>query len=712
MSFSSFKKGLSHYLTADDIRLVENAYLFAKNAHKGQTRCSGKPYITHPLAVAEILLTLEQDAATLAAAFLHDTLEDCDVRAEDIANELGAEITQLVEGVTKLTSFTFASKFEEQAENFRKMLLAMTSDFRIMIIKLADRLHNMRTISYLNVEKQRRIARETLSIFAPLAHRLGMGSLKWELEDLSFQVLHHSAYTNLKKQVALKRKEREHYIDNVIQRVSTALENLSFHSHIYGRPKHLYSIYQKMQQQKLSFDELFDIYGLRIVTENKNQCYACLGILHALFKPIDGRFKDYIAVPKSNHYQSLHSTVIGPEGHPIEFQIRSKSMHEVAEMGVASHWRYKEGKSTEKIRHDFTWVKDLEQLQKESPSARDFLGALKDDLFPKEVFVFSPKGDVFSLKEGAVALDFAYRIHSDVGHRCKGVRINGQIKPLGTVLCHGDRLEVMTAKVAAPKKAWLSIVQTRHAMVKIQQWFKKQGREDLIVRGKELLEEWLSFYRLSLKTVLTSEKETAVLKEFSTPRLDQLYLLIAQGDIPKTRLLSLLLPDSLSSQPNLATPLLNTLPKKQSADLLVSGLSNILVYLARCCCPVPGDDLQGFITIGKGVSAHRSDCPHILARAKSQPERLVEVTWAQEDSCKPFSVRLLVIANDRLGLLQDILLKIRDMDINVLKVSASALKRGQETHISLVIDVTNRYELSGVIKCLTSLPDIYSVKRV
>eukprot|EP01047_Picozoa_sp_COSAG01_P076715 COSAG01_NODE_13568_length_1566_cov_10.168769_2_plen_463_part_01 len=444
---------LESYLNSSEITMISRAFDLSNTAHATQKRASGAAYISHPLEVALILAKLEQDAQSIAAALLHDTLEDCDIQLDDLRESMGPEISNMVDGVTKLTSFKFASKAEEQAENFRKMILAMSKDFRVIIIKLADRLHNMRTLHYLSAKRQEKIASETLHIFAPLAHRLGMASLKWELEDLAFQVLMPAAYTQLKADVAIKRQARESYVNTLVDFLKEKFKTLSFMPEIYGRPKHLYSIYQKMQAQSLSFHDLYDIYGLRILTADKGQCYECLGLLHTLFKPIEGRFKDYIALPKSNCYQSLHSIVIGPSGQRVEFQIRTKSMHEVAEMGVASHWRYKEGKSIERIRKDFSWLRQLETLEEESQSARDLLDALQDDLFPEEVFVFSPKGDVYALKKGATALDFAYLIHSEVGHRCKGIKINHAIKPLNTALKQGDQVEVLCSKADQTKKA-------------------------------------------------------------------------------------------------------------------------------------------------------------------------------------------------------------------------------------------------------------------
>ena len=701
---------LKVYLNVDEIAKIEKAYALAHTAHLNQKRASGKPYIVHPLEVAIILANLEQDTDSIAAALLHDTLEDCDIRFDDLQTTMGSTIANLVEGVTKLTHYQFASKHEEQAENFRKMLLAMAKDFRIIIVKLADRLHNMRTLNFLSKIRQIKISQETRLIYAPLAHRLGMGSIKWELEDLAFQVLEPEDYLNLKKEVALKRQDREAYVDKLIESLHQEFAHFTHKPVISGRPKHLYSIHQKMKQQSLSFQELYDIYGLRIITQNKTDCYAALGLLHTLFKPIDGRFKDYIALPKSNCYQSLHSIVIGPEGQRVEFQIRTQHMHEVAELGIASHWRYKEGKSIDLIKSDFYWIHDLETLHSESQSATELMGAVQSDLLPDEVFVFSPKGDVFSLKLGATALDFAYRVHSHIGHSCRGIKINGFIKPLNTRLKQGDQIEILCHKVEFPKREWLDFVTTRHARYQIHQWFKRQNRDEFTKEGSALFDRWLKKHHQYLPRPLSKSQQEAMMAHFSFNKIEHFYYAYYQGDISEKKLESFF---KLSHPVTaLESQLLPEQKNQHHVIVQVPEHPRILTYLARCCQPILGDHIGGIITLGKGIAVHQQHCANYQNHCKNQPERTIDVVWTKASQKQKFHVKLDLSVADRVGLLQDILYEIKQLSINVLRISADALSQDNEHHIFLLLDLKHKDELAILKKNLTSFPEIYSVKRL
>lgn len=714
MTFTSLHSLISEYLSSEDQLRVKKAYDFANNAHKGQLRRSGNPYIHHPVQVACILAKLEQDSQTLSAALLHDVLEDCDCNYEDIKHHFGKDIAALVQGVTHLTSLRFVSKVQAQAENFRNMLIAMAKDVRVIIIKLADRLHNMRTLQYLNAEKQERIAKETLSVFAPLAHRFGLGSIKWELEDLAFSYLYPIEFNNIKQKLAANRDLRDDYISKLISFITPLFSHFSDKPIIKGRPKHLWGIFSKMQKHHLSFKDLYDVYGIRIRTGTIEQCYQILGIMHAHFTPISGRFKDYIALPKSNCYQSLHSSVIALDGQRVEIQIRTHQMHEVAEFGVASHWRYKEGKSLDLIRDDFSWLKQLDQLQKEQSSALMLIETLKDDFFPNEVFVFSPKGEVFSLKEGAVALDFAYHIHSDIGNACYGIKINGQMKPFGTILKNGDQLEVLTRSQTFPKKSWLNIVKTHHAKNKIQQWLKRQKKESLVLKGKELLNSWLANPKKSLLLSNKTEIETVLLKKTKHLSMEQLYLSIAYGEWKKKDILTIILEKTtLSPSEKLSK---NQLPKIKSQTtknlVIVKNYPSILTYLSTCCSPVYGDLIQGFIVKNKGISVHRDTCPNFIALNTKHPERVIAVTWVADIKTHSFKISLEISASDRMGLLQDILMMISHLKCNVLDVHASTIDKGKETSIKIDAEVHHQKQVKDILKHLTSMSEIYSVKRL
>ncbi|MFH1541974.1 MAG: bifunctional (p)ppGpp synthetase/guanosine-3',5'-bis(diphosphate) 3'-pyrophosphohydrolase [bacterium] len=638
---------LQKYSPKADLALVEKAFVFASQAHAEHKRLSGDQYITHPLAIADILANLEQDSKTIAAGLLHDVVEDSDVSSEKLEEEFGAEVAKLVEGVTKLGHLSYSSREVRQAENFRKMFMAMGQDFRIIVIKLADRLHNMRTLEFLKPEQQKNTALETREIFAPLAHRLGMWRLKWELEDLCFLYLEADKYAEIKARVAESRGSREEYIQSFITEAERLLGKVSIEAVIYGRPKHFYSIYHKMVDQNLDFDEIYDLTAVRCLVDSVKECYAALGLIHAAWKPIPGRFRDYIAMPKSNGYQSLHTTVIGPGGRPVEVQIRTKEMHRIAEYGIAAHWKYKEGATDKTLDQKMSWFREMLEWQGELKDARDFMESLKIDLFVDEVFVFTPKGDVFDLPNGATPVDFAYRVHTEVGHRTVGAKVNGRIVPLHFRLRNGDIIEVLTGKKDNPSDDWLRFVKTAGARVKIRNWQKKH------------------------KPILPASDEAE--KE-----------VVAQKIIkPKTRY-------------------------KTKNAIVVAGLDNIQIRYAKCCKPIPGDKIVGFVSLGHGVAVHKHDC-NSLKKQESSDEKMVDVSWNFGNQAL-FPVEIEVEAHDRVGVLKDILGEISETQINVASANIKT-KRGSTAFLKVTVDIKDIEQLDKVMAAIRRVPDVYEVRR-
>jgi GTP pyrophosphokinase len=704
------------YMAESSVQLISRAYDFAKAAHEGQVRMSGEPFIQHPLEVAYILADLEQDPQTVSAALLHDTIEDSAVTSEQMTKVFGADICQLVEGVTKLGRISFQSKEEEQAENFRKMFLAMAKDLRVVIIKLADRLHNMRTLKYMSPVKQVAIARETREIFSPLAHRLGMWSLKWELEDLSFYYLQPEDFQRIKKLVASRREERELYVDTLLAELKHYIEDdAKIAAKISGRPKHFYSIYKKLTSQNLSFDELYDTLGIRIIVSSLRECYEVLGLVHSRYRPLSGRFKDYIAMPKTNMYQSLHTTVIGPGGKPVEIQLRTRDMHHVAESGIAAHWRYKEGASRTNFDGDFAWLRQILESEKERTTPSDFLQNLKLDLFIDEVFIFTPKGDVQVLQKGATPLDFAYKIHTEIGHRTVGAKVNSQIVPLGYVLQSGDRLEILTTKTPCPKVDWLRLVQTRHAKAKIKQWFKKQDQQKNIEKGREKLEKLVVFLGYLPKDVLQKDLLERLLTVLQLSREEDMYLQLAEGELGPRAIenaLSGLLQKEVPANPvAFLGPMRAPSRPKKGLPVMVMGESGVMASLAKCCGPVVGDAVVGYVTLGYGVSVHRADCKNVLGLPPADHGRLVSVEWIPESSGYVFSATLQVEAFDRLGILQDIIHKVTDNKINIQEVKTKTYKTGGRMRATVVVHVTDIAQLHKLKSALTQVDDVYAVKR-
>ncbi len=697
------------YLAAEEVALVDKAFTVAEHMHEGQKRKSGEPYLMHPVEVSMILASLEADGATVAAGLLHDVLEDCHITSEQLLADFGPEVTRLVEGVTKLGKISFSSKEERQAENFRRMFLAMGKDIRVILLKLCDRLHNMRTLSHMSAEKQKEIARETLEIFAPLAHRLGLGKIKWELEDWSLRYLHPEEYYKLAQLVAQKREEREKIIREIVEGLQTELTRLEVPAKLSGRPKHFYSIWQKMRTQNKDFTDLYDITAVRVLVDSVKECYEALGVVHAMWKPIPGRFKDYIAMPKSNLYQSLHTAVIGPEGHPVEVQIRTHEMHRVAEYGIAAHWRYKEGgRSLSEADRKLTWLRQLLDWQNDLKDAQEYLNTVKEDLFADEVFVFSPRGDVIDLPRGACPIDFAYRIHTDVGHRCQGAKVNGRIVPLDTHLQNGDIVEIITSKNAHPSLDWLSFVATTTSKNRIRQWYKKERREENIIRGREALERESG--RTGLEQMLRSDKALEVAQKFNVQSVDDLLAAIGYGELGAMQVLNRLRPEPTVDK-SLPPEAPKELPRKEKAKakngILVDGSDSMMVQIAKCCSPVPGEPVKGTVTRGRGISVHSALCPNL---SNIPEERQVDVEWATGNA-QFFPVEIEIELIDRVGLLKDISAKIADIKTNIRAAKIRTL-RDKSAVINLIVDISDVQHLERVLSTIARVSDVIRAYRV
>lgn len=702
------------------VELVKKAYETAHNAHTGQLRVSGEEYIHHPLGVAKILADMQIDAVTISAALLHDVVEDTTYTLDELEKMFSKEIATLVDGVTKLNRIEYKSKEEQQLENYRKMFLAMAKDIRVVLIKLADRLHNMRTLKYMPEHKQRRIARETLEIFAPLAHRLGISSIKWELEDRSFRFLEPEKYYELGEKVKQKRRQREQLVSESIQTLYERLNAVSIKAEIQGRPKHFYSIYKKMLKGNKELGEIYDLSAIRVIVETVKDCYGALGVVHALWKPLPGRFKDYIAMPKSNMYQSLHTTVIGIDGQPLEIQIRTWDMHRTSEYGIAAHWRYKEGgKSTDKeFEQKLSWLRQLLEWQQDLRDPREFMEQLKLDVFADEVFVFTPRGDVIDLPAGSVPIDFAYRIHTDVGHRCVGARVNGKIVPLEYKLVNGDIVEIITTKQGnGPSRDWLNIVASSETRNKIRQWFKKEKREESIAKGRELIERETKKLGYDLRDLSKNDRLNEVAKKFNLPGEDDLFATLGYGGVTAhgviTKLIEAYKKELKSTAPPDLTQILSELKPKHSKSkashgILVEGESGLLVRLARCCNPVPGDAIVGYITKGRGVSVHRADCPNILNQPEEY-ERMIEVSWDINTDTK-YKVAIEVSCMDRPGLLTDIMMVPSENKTNIASVNARTYKNKTAT-VTLILEINNLAQLEIIMAKMRRIKDVFSVYR-
>ncbi|MBB6214836.1 GTP pyrophosphokinase [Anaerosolibacter carboniphilus] len=712
---------IQQYNPNSDLSLIIKAYNFSENAHEGQIRKSGEKYFVHPVQVAKILAELEMDDSTIVAGLLHDVIEDTKYGFEQVKKEFGEEIALLVEGVTKLESLTYETKEERHAESIRKMFLAMAKDIRVIIIKLADRLHNMRTLKFMNENKKKEKALETLEIYAPIAHRLGISKIKWELEDLALLHMDPEGYYELVEKVAKKRREREEYINQVIKQLNESLKNVQIKFEISGRPKHFYSIYRKMVYQHKSFEEIFDLIAIRIIVDNVKDCYGALGIVHTMWKPIPGRFKDYIAMPKPNMYQSLHTTVIGPQGEPFEIQIRTWEMHRIAEYGIAAHWKYKEGKTDEADFDDkLRWLRQMLEWQRDLKDPKEFMESLKVDLFTNEVFVFTPKGDVIDLPAGSTPVDFAYKIHSAVGNSCIGAKVDGRIVPLDYKLKNGNIIEILTSGHSnGPSRDWLKFVKSTQAKNRIRQWFKKERKEENIEKGREMLEKETRRHGYEVHGLLRQQWLNTLVKKFSLNTIDDLYAAVGYGGILINQIIPKL--KEMYKQSQKEEKSLEELPiahskqykpkhvKKDTQGVTVKGIDNILVRFSKCCNPVPGDDIVGFITRGRGVSVHRKDCLNVTNET-DHIDRFIEVEWDEERQTA-YQSEIQIIAADRKGLLSEITNVLSETKLTVTAVNART-NREKIAIINLTVEITNVNQLDKLINKIRTMQGVMDVFRV
>ena len=698
------KKVLSYDPDAN-IELLKRAYHFSSEAHRSQKRVEGSPYIEHPVAVASILADMKMDTATITGGLLHDTIEDTGIATEDLKRLFGEEVVFLVEALTKLSRIESRTKEQAQAENFKKMFLAMSEDARVILIKFADRLHNLYTLQYLPEGKRQRIASETLDIYAPIANRLGIGWLKTEFEDLSFKFLMPELYNELTRKVAEREEEQEKYLKEVTEIVNSKLKEEGIAGAVSWRIKHHYGIYQKMQKQRITFGEVHDVLGLRVITDTKANCYAILGLIHSLWIPIPGRFKDYIGVPKSNMYQSLHTTAIGPKGERVEFQIRTSEMHMIAEHGIASHWRYKEKDGVDKKSSRYiSWLKDLIKMQKELSDAKDFLEAVKDEVFPEGVYVFTPNGDIKELPADSTPVDFAYSIHTQVGHRCVGAKVNGRIVPLRYTLRSGDTVEIITSPAYGPSRDWLRFVVTRRAKSRIKQWIKAEERKQAIELGLRLLEGELKKHDLN-PSILKSEDMQGILKLFNIQSLEDLYVFVGYGKISPHHVVNKLVPER-SEDVVPATKV--TRPLKEQKGITIKGVDNVLYHTAKCCFPLPGDGLTGFVTRGRGVTIHREDCPN-LDRFAVDDARFVDVEWKLEgDVTSP--ARLFVETVDKPGILASLSALISSVNVSISRVEANSTE-DRKTHLVFTLGVKDKNQLSGLTQKIAQMEGVLRVNR-
>lgn len=707
--------------------MVNKAFNLAFEAHKEQKRDSGEPYIIHPIEVATILAELGMDTSTIVAGLLHDVIEDTEYTYDDIKKIFGEEVANLVSGVTKITKMEYKSKEEQQADNFRKMLLAMADDIRVIIIKLADRLHNMRTLKYRKKEKQKKTAMETLDIYAPLAHRLGISKIKWELEDLSFRYIHEEEYYDLVKQVAEKRAEREIYIKNIIEEMYNKLEEAGIDSDIDGRPKHFFSIYKKMVNKNKSIEQIFDLTAIRVLVNTVKDCYEVLGIVHTIYKPIPGRFKDYIAMPKPNMYQSLHTTVIGPQGKTFEIQIRTFEMHRTAEYGIAAHWKYKEGDNNSEIKEKnfeskLVWLRDMLEFQKETADAEEFIEGFKIDLFTDEIFLFTPKGVVIDLPNGATPIDFAYRIHTDIGNKCVGAKVNGKIVPLDYKLKTGEIVEVLTSNNAkGPNIDWLNIAKSNQAKSKIRSWFKKSKKEENISKGKEVFEKELKKQGVHFADIAKGETYEKFVKRNNINCMDDLYALIGLGAISASSFIWKLKDENKSKDEKVIEENTNKIieenifkAKRKAVDntvgITVKGVDNIMIRFAKCCNPVPGDDIMGYITKGRGVSVHRADCGNLKSLIMEDGAKVVDVSWGSSNG-RAYIAEIQVKAEDIGELLTDIMGVISELNLQLNAVNAKSAK-GRIAYVNIKVKIDSVDILKNLMRKIRHLKGVIDVYRV
>ena len=720
-ALKEFMDYVHSYLGDDECEQIMKAFTLADKAHEGQFRASGEPYIMHPLAVAEILAHLQIDHITLIAALLHDVVEDTEYTKEDIEKLFGSEVAFLVDGVTKLNQFQYETKEDRQMENYRKMILAMAKDVRVVVIKLGDRLHNMRTLKHMRSDKQKRIAKETLEIFAPLAHRLGIFNVKWELEDLSFRYLEPDKYYDLVDQMKQKRQSREDIVNDTMAQLTKALGEANSKADIKGRPKHFYSIYKKMKKDNRDLSQIYDLLAVRVIVDTIPDCYAVLGIAHSIWKPLPYRFKDYISMPKSNMYQSLHTTVIGTMGQPVEIQIRTWEMHRVSEYGVAAHWRYKEGNkgADKEFDQKVAWLRQVLEWQ-DTSNPKELVNALKLDVFSGEVFVFTPKGDVVKLPIGSVPLDFAYRVHTDVGHHCVGAKVNGKIVPLDYTLQNGDIVDIITSKTGKPSLDWLNIVGSSESKNKIRNWFKRENKEENIEKGLEALEREAKRLNYSWKELCGENRIQQVVKQLKSGTEDEMYAACGYGGIPVSTVLLRLVElfkkskeheDSRKTTEQIIEKLKVQGAKKakNGTGILVKGEPGVMVRMAKCCNPVPGDDIIGYITRGRGVSVHRSDCTS-LGHTPEDLERMIEVSW-DESSSESFHVGIDIQAYDRPGILMEVMAVLSELKITITNMNAKVLENTKNVIINIVVEIRDISQLDFVMTKLRRIREVYTVQR-
>lgn len=720
-ALAEFMEYIHTYLTDDECDQVLKAFELADKAHEGQFRASGEPYIMHPLAVADILAHLQIDHITLMAALMHDVVEDTSYSKEDLEEMFGSEVAFLVDGVTKLNQFQYETKEDRQMENYRKMILAMAKDVRVVVIKLGDRLHNMRTLKHMRSDKQKRIAKETLEIFAPLAHRLGIFNVKWELEDLSFRYLEPEKYYDLVDQMKQKRQVREDIVNDTMSQLTKALSEAHIKADIKGRPKHFYSIYKKMKKDNRDLSQIYDLLAVRVIVDSIPDCYAVLGIAHSLWKPLPYRFKDYISMPKSNMYQSLHTTVIGTMGQPVEIQIRTWEMHRVSEYGVAAHWRYKEGNKNGDKEFDqkVAWLRQVLEWQ-DTSNPTELVNALKLDVFSGEVFVFTPKGDVVKLPIGSVPLDFAYRVHTDVGHHCVGAKVNGKIVPLDYTLQNGDIVDIITSKTGRPSLDWLNIVGSSESKSKIRNWFKRENKAENIEKGLDSLEKEAKRLNHNWKELCADNRLHHVTKQLKAGTEEEMFAACGYGGIPVSTVLLRLIElykkskeveESKRSTEQIIEKLKSQGQKKtkNGTGVLVKGEAGVMVRMAKCCNPVPGDDIIGYITRGRGVSIHRCDCTS-MGHTPEDLERMIEVSW-DGSSGESFHVGIDIQAYDRAGILMEVMAVLSELKITITNINAKVQEDTKNVSINLVVDIRDISQLDFVMTKLRRIREVYTVQR-
>lgn len=722
---------IKKYHPTDNYDMIEKAYALAKAAHESQIRKSGEPYIVHPLEVASILADLELDKESITAGILHDVVEDTDYTCKDIEEEFNKEVALLVEGVTKLGLISYVTDKEDiQAENYRKMFLAMAKDIRVILIKLADRLHNMRTLKFMSEEKQKEKAKETLNIYAPLAHRLGISKIKVELEDLAFRYLQPEAYYDLVEKIARKRDDRVRYVELIKHQLEEHLKDVGIVAEVDGRPKHFFSIYKKMVAQKKTFDQIFDLFAVRVVVDNVKDCYGVLGIIHELYKPIPGRFKDYIAMPKPNNYQSLHTTLIGPEGEPFEMQIRTKEMHKVAEYGIAAHWKYKEGKTTgvteESTEKKLNWLRHILEWQREMSDNKEFMDALKTDLdvFTDQVYAFTPTGDVIDLPTGSTPIDFAYHIHSAVGNKMVGARVNGKIVTFDYKIKNGDRIEIITSQNSrGPSRDWLKIVASSQAKSKINQWFKRELKEENILRGKEMLEKYAKTKNINLNELLKPEWMSKVQRKYGFRDWDSVYASVGHGGLKEGQVINRLVEENNKLEQKKITDeqiiqqvrekMISPTIKKSKSGIIVKGIEDLAVRFSRCCSPVPGDEIIGFITRGRGISIHRTDCVNMINLTEDERHRLIDAEWQFPEKSTLsmlYQIEIQIFGNDRPGLLVDISKVLVEENTPVKSLNARS-DSNRNAVFNITMEINDVEQLNKVITKIKNLEGINDVIR-